>query len=410
MSDQQTLNGVAVPASLLAAPDQFGGTAHGGMRQGDLILRDGRVVGMQPSDGPVTRLILPRLTEPHVHLDKCHSIDRIPDVGGDLAAAIDAQARDRMHWTDDDLRARAGRGLAELMSAGCAAVRTHVDWMDDPTDGAAAPRAWQVLSDLGADLPPGITLQCAALTGIDSLADAAWARSCATRIARDGGVLGAFVLGHARLADGLRNAFAEADRLGLPLDFHVDEDIAMDLHGVEAIADAALATGHQGPILLGHACALINATPDRLARVGDKLARANITIAALPSTNLYLQGRVAGTPDRRGLTRIQELQKMGVRMVLGTDNVRDAFCPLGRHDPRASLALAVLAAHLDPPLDRHLPMITTDAHRALGLSPRTVDGAETGDLILFDAPSVSAWLTGDMPAQRLTDTLTGDRI
>lgn len=409
MTMHQTLSGVAVPQSLLANPQRFGGTPRGGLLVGDLVIHDGRAVGLIGSDAQATHLLLPQLAEPHVHLDKCHTIDRIADVGGDLAAAIEAQARDRVHWSTQDLRDRAGRGLAELISAGCGAIRTHIDWMDQPENGAAAPRAWRVLSDLRHDLPTNVTLQCAALTGIDSLADTTWAADCATRIARDGGVLGAFVLGHDHIADGLKHAFAQAERLGLSLDFHVDEDIAMDLHGVEAIADMALATGHEGPILLGHACALINASPERLARVADKLARAGISVTALPSTNLYLQGRSDGTPDRRGLTRIHELRQMGVRVVLGSDNVRDAFCPLGRHDPRASLALGVMAAHLDPPLNRHLPMITTDAHAALGLSPRTVDGAEIGDLILFDAPSVSAWLTGDMPAIALPDALTGDR-
>ena len=407
--EEQILPRVSVPRSLIGDADRFGGACHGDMVTGDLILRGGHAVAMRASDQRPERLVVPALVEPHVHLDKCHSVDRIADVGGDLMAAITAQAKDREFWTRADLHHRAGQGLRELRRAGCDVIRTHIDWHDSE-DGGAAPIAWSVLGEITADLPVGLRLERAALTGVDRLADPDWAKACATRMARDDGVLGAFVLGHARQADGLRNAFVEADRLGLKLDFHVDESLDPTLTGVETIADIALETSFQGPILMGHASALSMLLQSDVARVADKLAKANITLCALPSTNLYLQGRDPFQPGGRGLTPINALRRAGVRVVLGTDNVRDAFCPLGRHDPRESLKLAVLAAHLDPPFGEHLPMITTQARVGLGLPPRTVDGAAIGDLILFDAPSVSAWLTDDMPANALTDALTGDRI
>ena len=110
----------------------------------------------------------------------------------------------------------------------------------------------------------------------------------------------------------------------------------------------------------------MNLRPDDFDRVAEKLVLAGIFVAALPTTNLYLQGRTEGTPDRRGLTRVRELTDAGVQVVVGSDNVADAFCPLGQHDPMAALKLAVLTGHLDPPFDRWLPLITTNAARALG--------------------------------------------
>lgn len=171
----------------------------------------------------------------------------------------------------------------------------------------------------------------------------------------------------------------------------------------------ALETGFQGPVLCGHACSLMNFESSDVQRIADKLARAEISIAALPATNLYLQGRSDGTPDRRGITRIRELQDAGVNVVLGADNVRDAFCPLGSHNPLATLSLAALAAHLDPPFGSHLPMITTSARCALGLAPVTVDGAAIGDLQLFDAPSVTAILGNGSSPRPLTETLQGEQ-
>ncbi|MFC3613773.1 amidohydrolase family protein [Lutimaribacter marinistellae] len=382
--------GVLVPRSLVSDPARFGGIPVADCLAGDLLIVEGRAVALHPSQTKPAHLVLPRLTEAHVHLDKCHSIDRMHDVGGDLHEAIEAQRADKATWTAENIRIRAARGLRELKKAGCSAVRTHVDWGDD-ADGDRPPLAWHVLAELAKDA--GLCLQRAALTGIDQLSDDGYARRCASRVAADGGVLGAFLFDQPERDKGLENTFREADRLGLALDFHVDEGLEPGLDGLERIADAALAARFQGPVLCGHACSLANQRPESVKRIADKLARAGISVAVLPQTNLYLQGRNAGTPDRRGITRVHELRAAGVNVVVGTDNVRDAFCPIGRHDPVSVLSLTVLAAHLDPPFDEILPMITTGAQIALGLAPQTVDGAALGDLLSFDALSTSELLS-----------------
>ncbi|APE45465.1 hypothetical protein BOO69_12450 [Sulfitobacter alexandrii] len=343
-------------------------------------------------------VILPALTEVHVHLDKCHTAHRLPAVGGDLRKAIEAQANDRSNWTADDLRGRMGRGLAELAAAGCGQLRSHVDWSDD----ARAPLAWSILQEVAADAP--LTVQASPLLGVDKLAREGLADAIG-RQARAGGVLGGFVLDHADREAGVRAMFAAADRHGLALDFHVDEGLEQGLDGLALIARVAVETRFEGPVICGHACSLMNLSGDALRQTLDVVARAGLFVAALPTTNLYLQDRDRGTPDRRGLTRLHELRAAGVCTLIGTDNVRDAFCPVGRHDPRASLALAVMAAHLDPPLGDHLPMITTDAARALGLPKVEVDGATTADLRAFDAGSTDELLAAPHPPHALEDLL-----
>ena len=394
--DRCALPGVGVPAALVEAPDRFGGRRAGELLHGTLVLHGGRAACLEaaPDAAEPTRLVLPRLAESHVHLDKCHSVDRCLGVGGDLAAAIAAQRRDMAHWTEGDVARRARRGLQEALDAGCGAVRSHVDWP------AAAgqpdrPLAWEVIADLAAQARArGATLQLAALTGIDEMAVPGRAAAVARDVARTGGVLGAVLLDQADRRAGLRAIFAEADRRGLALDFHVDEGLDPALDGLEMIADTALETRFAGPILCGHACSLAARPAGDVARIGDKLARAGIAVAALPATNLYLQGRRAGTPDRRGITRLHELAARGVEIVLGTDNVRDAFCPVGRHDPLHTLSLAVLAGHLDPPFGRHLPAITTAARRAMGLPALTVDGAAEADLLVFEVAHLSELISG----------------
>ncbi|MEM6940641.1 MAG: amidohydrolase family protein [Pseudomonadota bacterium] len=394
----------AVPESLLSDPARFGGRPEGGCRVGTLHLRAGRVAGMTAHpDAPVC-LVLPSLTEPHVHLDKCHTVERMGAVGGDLSDALAAQLRDKARWSAEDLEARMRRGLTELAQAGCGTVRTHIDWgrTADP------PLAWEVACGLRAAAQAlGLELEIAALTGIDQMAEPGFAHAVAKRVASDNGVLGAFLLHHPNREPGLRACFAAAEAQGLALDFHVDEGLDPALDGLDLIVKVAQQTGFEGPVLCGHACSLAS-RPEALPPLAEGLAECKISIAALPTTNLYLQGRVAGTPQRRGLTLVHELAKAGVNVVLGSDNVRDAFCPTGRHDPLNSLGVAVLAAHLDPPLAAHLPMVTTGARLALGLSPGHVDTAEIKDLIVVPVPDVSELLASRAVPIRATEFIQGD--
>lgn len=403
------MKNVLVPRSMVADPTRFRAADAADCLQGDLVIRDGLVSGLDVGTGesPVQGIVMPRLTECHVHLDKCHTISRMGNVGGDLRAAINAQREDRKLWTEADLRARATRGLRELHEAGCGTVRTHVDWSAEG-EAATPPVAWHVLNELAQDSAAQLTLQIAPLTNTTDLLDPETADTIGRLTAEKTGVLGLFVLDQPDRHEGVAAVFRVAEKYGLALDFHVDEGLSDGLDGLEIIADTAIETGFQGPILCGHTCSLMNLQGDPLARLLEKLALAGITIASLPSTNLYLQGRVDGTPDRRGLTRIRELMEAGVPVAIGTDNVRDAFCPLGRHDPRQSLALAALAAHLDPPYGEVLSMITTNAQRALGLAPLFVDGAAIGDLLLFDATSTSDLLAGVQPPRLLSDVLQGE--
>ncbi|MBE1284001.1 MAG: amidohydrolase family protein [Rhodobacteraceae bacterium] len=403
------LENVLVPRSLLRDASGFGGVPEQECLAGDLVICDGLVRGLEARADTTGAqgIVMPLLSECHVHLDKCHTISRMGGVGGDLRAAIDAQRMDRALWTPEDLRQRAERGLGELIGAGCGTVRSHVDWSAEE-EATTPPVAWHVLTELAQDYADRVQMQVAPLTNTTDLADPDRADAIGRIIAERNGVLGLFVLDQPDRQAGVAAAFRVADKYGLALDFHVDEGLAPGLDGLEIIADTALKTGFQGPILCGHACSLMNRTGDDLQRLLEKLARAGITVASLPSSNLYLQGRGDGAPDRRGLTRIRELQAAGVPVAVGTDNVRDAFCPLGRHDPRHSLALAALAAHLDPPFGDYLPMITTNAQTGLGLAPLFVDGAAIGDLLLFDATSTADLLAGGSAPRPLAAVVKGE--
>ena len=383
-----------MPRALVEAPAKFGGRAEHDCLRGDLLIEDGCVrrllaPGVVVDDKAESdlggRVVLPRLAEPHCHLDKCHTVSRLGPVGGDLHRAMEDQRRDRTRWTRDDLRERSGRGLDELRSSGCGSVRTHVDWDADHVPEGAAPLAWDVIGELAGEIAPHMVVQRCALLSLEKFDDRSYVSGVARLLSATGGVLGVFVLGQARMAERLRRVVELAEWFALALDFHVDESLERTPEGLDAIARVVTETGFEGPVLCGHACALMNLEGDPLKRLVETVARSGVSIAALPSTNLYLQGRVEGTPQRRGITRVRELCEAGVRVAFGSDNVADAFCPVGRHDPMHALALAVLTAHLDPPFGPWLVTVTTDARAAIGLDPQPIDRARSTDLLVADA-------------------------
>ncbi|WP_017443801.1 amidohydrolase family protein [Gayadomonas joobiniege] len=392
---------VKVPVTLYRSQSQPIELAGDDCLQGDLLLEQNQVVGFCNADeldpdGHISRInlqqniILPKFNEVHVHLDKCHTVDRLGIVGGNLMQAIDVMQKDKQNWTVQDIHERAGRALGDLYQSGCQAVRTHVDWGDE----AEPPIAWAVMHQLAIEWKNKLTLQVAALTSLELFDDAQKAEQVVAQIAKDNGVLGVFVLYQTGKRTAIKRVFELAKKYKLMLDFHVDEGLDTELNGIQLIAETAISSQFEGTILCGHVCNLINYQDARLATILAQLKQANISVATLPSTNLYLQGRTDGTPDRRGLTRVKELQAAGVSLVVGSDNVEDAFCPIGQHSPLYALSLAVLTGHLDPPLAIWLESISTRAAAALGLKPTYVSGGSIDDLLIANCTSLPSLVSG----------------
>lgn len=403
------LGNVRIPRSLLGNAATFGGRLDRDCVTGNLIVRDGRVAGMT-AEGPVDvdlegRMITQPFVDPHCHLDKCFTAARMDYTGGTLQQAIAAQANDKSRWNHDDIVGRATRGLEEFYKSGTRLVRTHVDWDVDPRDPKRLPLAWTVLSELADNWRDRIVLQRSALLPIDVLADEDYADRVAQVIARSNGTLGAFVFNQPLRRAGIRNMIRASNKYGLALDFHVDEGLDAALDGVEIIASEVIAARHEGSVLCGHACNLATIDADTRAHRIDLAARANLSIACLPTSNLYLQDRGQDVPSRRGLTAVHALIAGGVNTVFGTDNVQDAFCPIGVHSPASALHTAVMAAQLTLPISDWLPGVMGNAALALGVAMPKVDSANIADLLFWDANDAGDLVSGAHERWQVASTL-----
>jgi cytosine deaminase len=99
------------------------------------------------------------------------------------------------------------------------------------------------------------------------------------------------------------------------------------------------------------------------------MAAAGLGVVALPFTNQWLLGRRHGrTPVQRPQAPIRSLQRAGVTVAMGADNLQDPWFPGGDGDPIELLRFALPACHLVPIQRQGLAPFTTAASALLNLA------------------------------------------
>src|SRR3954471_19849324 len=284
----------------------------------DLLIRDGRIYAYgsalreaEPGAeiiGGGGRLLAPDFVEAHLHIEKALLLDRMPPEVHSVGEAIAATAALKRGLTRDDMRERAEALLRMARRHGTLYVRAHVEV--DPILGLSA---LEVALELRQTLAGLMTLQVVAFPqeGIQ--------KSPGTEeLLREALQLGADALGGVPYVDPdpvahLDTLFRLALEAGVPLDLHADfsDEPPADPPGLTArhAAKRALAEGYIGRVVLGHATALGALPPAELQPLAELLARADISVITLPTTDLYLGGRTDTVNVRRALTPVAALRR-----------------------------------------------------------------------------------------------------
>lgn len=388
------LNGIAnvrLPAWLLAQgwPQQSGEPV-----TADVRFNAGRIWSItprQPQQDDLWNvrgaLALPGLVEPHAHLDKTFTIGRSRPSKPGLLAAIDTLHQDRQHWSAADLHQRAKQAMAWAAANGVTHLRTHIDWFD-----VTPPLAWLELAKM---TQAGVTLERVALAPLGVFADAQAADRIACAVAQSGEhcLLGGFVHSSNWDPAAMANLMHCASRWQLNLDLHIDEELSPAANGLTWLARYLSEHEFSGHICCSHGCALAYAKEQQAQEVLSLLAAQRVTLIALPMTNLLLQDAVVGrTPRQRGITQLKEAQAAGIPVLLGCDNVQDAFCPAGSYDPLDTLSCALFALQLEHVFDQQSRLIcdaaalTGDAKAGL---PLAIGSA--ANLIIFPGSDSMTW-------------------
>jgi len=320
-------------------------------------------------------VLLPAPAEPHAHLDKALSAERVPNPTGDLAGAIAVWHAHRPHLDEEDILTRGRAAAHELVAHGTTAIRSHVD-----VGTGIGLRAVEAIAALREELRrDGLAeLQIVALmtpptTGADEVAH--------RRLAEAALEAGADVIGGAPHLDpdpaaATRVALEVAQAHGVPLDLHVDETLRERVLFLEDLIVLVAERGFAHGVVASHCVSLGVQEAGRQAEVAAAAAAADIAFVTLPQTNLYLQARGVATAPARGLTAIRALLDAGATVAAGADNVRDPFNCVGRSDALETAALLVMAAHLSP--EEAWEAVSGAARRAMGLHPAGPAGMAPG--------------------------------
>jgi cytosine deaminase len=317
----------------------------------DIAIADGRIAALGGAPWTAARtidlggaLVTPGLVDAHIHLDKGLLADRVEAPEGTLAEAIRVTGDAKRAFTAADIQARARRVLDMAVRAGTTAMRTHVEV--DPIVGLTGMEA---VLPLRAEYAGAIDLQVCAF------AQEGIVKSPGTEgLLRRALTMGADVVGGCPYNDTdgdehIRIVFALATAFGVDADFHVDfSDEPEHLH-IREIAHAAIAAGWQGRVTAGHLTELAALPLHEQDHVIALVKEAGIGVIALPATDLYLMGRHDAYNVRRGLTPIRRLLEAGVPVALATNNVRNAFTPVGTADLTHMAFITAVAAHMGTP-------------------------------------------------------------
>jgi cytosine deaminase len=230
---------------------------------------------------------------------------------------------------------------------GTKALRTHIDSVPPQEE-----ISWPVFEDMRERWLDRIELQGVSLISIENVRDKSWFNALAKRVVAAKGVLGAVTTMVPDLEELLDRLFAAATKHELDLDFHADETDDVSAISLKKIAEAAIWSGFEGKVTVGHCCSLAR-QPDRdVLDTLDKVLRAGISVVSLPMCNLYLQDRRRDgtTPRWRGVTLLHEMSARGIPVAVASDNTRDPFYAYGDLDMLEVYRMATRILHLDHPV------------------------------------------------------------
>jgi cytosine deaminase len=141
-----------------------------------------------------------------------------------------------------------------------------------------------------------------------------------------------------------------ASKYKLEIDLHIDESIIEPGAGIKVLLETIENLKINSiPITCSHLSSLISLSNRDILNLGEKMAKKNIKVIALPLTNFWLLNRSNKTTSlKRPVAPIKQLQKSHVDVSLGSDNVQDPWYPFGNFDPFYMLSCSIPMLQLNP--------------------------------------------------------------
>ncbi|AEH84657.1 amidohydrolase family protein [Mesorhizobium opportunistum] len=332
-------------------------------------------------------LVSPPFVDPHFHMDATlsYGIPRI-NASGTLLEGISLWGELKPLLTHEAVRDRALAYCDWAVSMGLLAIRTHVDVCDDRL------LAVEALLDVKKAIAPYIDLQLVAFPQ-DGFYRSPTARQNTIR-ALDMGVdvVGGIPHFERTMADGTRSVTELCEiaaKRGLMVDLHCDEtDDPLSRH-IEQLAYETQRLGLQGKVAGSHLTSMHSMDNYYVSKLLPLIAEAGVSAIPNPLINIMLQGRHDTFPKRRGLTRVKEMQALGIRVGWGQDCVLDPWYSLGTADMLDVAFMGLHVAQMSSPADmaRCFDMVTSVNAAIMGLDHLGLAVGKRASLVILDAGS-----------------------
>ena len=328
-------------------------------------------------------LVAPGFMEVHLHMDKALILDRYDWSKREqqptrrLTSVVEGN-KAKHTFTVEDVRDRVIRVAEMCIANGVTGVRTHAEV--DPVVGLIGVQgvmeAREACRDW-IDIQVCVNAFCGYYyeEGFDNT-------SGMEKMFRQGIEMGADAVGGVTTAEPdyrkhVDLLFRLAKEYDKSIDFHCDQqsDPPLPLHS-PYIAEKTIADGMQGRVLLGHCIAFGHVNDEERSNAINKLREADVQMCISPFMTVK--------------ERFLDPMNGGVNVTYITDNIRDAWIPLGNAD---MLQLALFVARLgpcnsNPELDRVFEMGSMGAARAIGVAgDHGVAVGKKADLVILQAKS-----------------------
>jgi len=358
----------------------------------DIAITGDKIAAVGQLDVPAVRtidasgdLVSPPFVDPHFHMDATlsYGLPRV-NASGTLIEGISLWGELREIATVDEMVERAVRYCDWAASMGLLAIRTHVDTTPDHLRGVDA------MLEVKRRVAPYLELQLVAFPQ-DGLYRAKNGRENLIR-ALDRGVdiVGGIPHFERTMEEGTESvkdvARIAADR-GLMLDIHCDEtDDPMSRH-VETMAAEVTRHGLGVRAAGSHLSSMHSMDNYYVSKLLPLIAESEMTVIPNPLINITLQGRHDTYPKRRGLTRVKEMQALGITVGWGQDCVLDPWYSLGTGDMLDVAFMGMHVAQMTHPAEmaRCFEMVTHTNARIMNLEGYGLKVGDLASLVVIDA-------------------------
>lgn len=361
--------------------------------QMDIAITGDRIAAIEPRITAEARqvidatgdLVAPPFVDPHFHLDATlsYGLPRM-NASGTLLEGISLWGELRDQASVEDMVARALTYCDWAASLGLLTIRSHVDTTPDHLNTVTA------MLEVREAVKDYIDLQLVAFPQ-DGLYRAPNGRENLLR-ALDMGVevVGGIPHFERSMADGaasVRDLCEIAAARGLMVDMHCDEsDDPMSRH-IETLAQESQRLGLQGRVAGSHLTSMHSMDNYYVSKLLPLIAEAGISAIPNPLINIMLQGRHDTYPKRRGLTRVKDMQALGIPVGWGQDCVRDPWYSLGTGDMLDVAFMGLHVAQMSHPdeMARCFTMVTETNAQIIGALDYGLKVGAQASLVVLDA-------------------------